>query len=171
MVQLRLFSRGVQRAATRLTLAVLCLALSACSLTDSHDDELPAVQSVTCDRLYTYAPGFLIMDLAAGSDVSLNPGLREFPVFCSAAEAQRHLVTMVSMDRLPRGDWAVYALNGGGELACARSPDQYVLAKPASLAEWIPDRDIVHATSSSSGTRPAGQSVHEASTARTSNLH
>lgn len=94
-----------------------------------------------CETLYTFAPGFLVVDLAAGSDIFLDPAAREFPVFCSTKEAHASLVARVSQGLLPRGDWQIFRLKGGyKELGTARGPGNYVLRTPARLAEWCPEQ-------------------------------
>ncbi len=97
--------------------------------------------SVPCDILYTYAPGFLVVDLAAGSEIFLDPAVREFPVFCSAKEAHASLVARVSQGLLPRGDWQIFRLKGGyTELGTARGPNIYVLRTQARIAEWCTEK-------------------------------
>ncbi|MDO5536289.1 MAG: hypothetical protein Q4F72_01975 [Desulfovibrionaceae bacterium] len=124
-----------------LLVSALC-GLAGCALSDdAAETPSPARPPMSCTRLYTYAPGFLVVDVAAGSSVILNPEIREFPVFCSAADAHAHLVGMVSMGHLPRGDWSVYALEGGPNLAVEKAPGEYALAAPAQLAEWIADTE------------------------------
>ena len=122
---------------------LLLASLSACAGSNAKDETAAALApKQQCATLYTYAPGFLMMDVAAGSDVILTPGAREFPVFCSAKEANAHLSAMVSSSRLPRGDWAVFSLNGGTELAMEKKPGQMTLAKEAILKEWIDPKSM-----------------------------
>lgn len=127
--------------------ALLCLALlvfPACAGQKSESAPRP-VQ--TCEKLYTYAPGFLVMELAAKSDIYIDPAAREFPVFCSAARAHEDLILMVSAGRIQRGDWEIYGLNGGTELGCMKNDGRMVLCKPAKIADWHPQEPIGIATS------------------------
>ena len=87
------------------------------------------------------------MELAAKSDIYIDPTAREFPVFCSAARAHEDLILMVSAGRIQRGDWEIYGLNGGTELGCMKNDGRMVLCKPAKIADWHPQEPIGIATS------------------------
>ncbi len=127
------------RAATSLSRAlVLCLALCALSACAGQKPEPAPAPTQTCSKLYTYAPGFLVMELAAKSDIFVDPAAREFPVFCSADKAHEDLILRVSAGRLQRGDWEIYGLNGGTELGCTRSDGRMLLCKPAQIVDWHP---------------------------------
>ncbi len=126
-----------------LLLCCLCLSLSACAGTHARDEAGPKVPSRQCAKLYTYAPGFLMIDVAAGSDVILMPKTRQFAVFCSAKEAKDHLLSQISSHELPDGDWGIYALSGGTELAMETADGRLLLAKEARLAEWVEKPDFV----------------------------
>lgn len=96
--------------------------------------------SEACETVYVYAPGNFLVDLAAGARVSLDPSVRQFPIFCSAKAARTAVNAAVQRKELPAGDWQIYSLNGGyQDLGTAIAPTTYVLAKPADMAEWIPD--------------------------------
>ncbi len=126
------------------TLFLFCLALGLSACAGMHAKDVPEPKSPAkhCDRLYTYAPGFLMIDVAAGSDVILMPKTRQFPVFCSAKEAGDHLRSQISSHEMPEGDWGIYALNGGTELAMETPDGQLLLAKDAKLSEWVEKPDV-----------------------------
>ncbi len=125
-----------------LILSCFALGLSACAGMHAKDVPEPKAPVQHCDKLYTYAPGFLMIDVAAGSDVILMPKTRQFPVFCSAKEAREHLRSKISSHQMPDGDWGIYALNGGTELAMETPEGQLLLAKDAKLSEWIEKPDF-----------------------------
>lgn len=125
-----------------LILCCLCFSLSACAGMHAKDEPDPKAPAQQCDKLYTYAPGFLMIDVAAGSDVILMPKTRQFPVFCSAKEARDHLRSKISSHEMPDGDWGIYALNGGTELAMETPEGQLLLAKDAKLSEWVEKPDF-----------------------------
>ncbi len=109
---------------------------------NAKDEPGPKGPAQHCDKLYTYAPGFLMIDVAAGSDVILMPKSREFAVFCSAKEAKDHLRSKISSHELPDGDWGIYALNGGTELAMETAEGRLQLARDAKLSEWVEKPDF-----------------------------
>ncbi len=123
----------------------LCAMFAGCAAAtpDPEPSETAALESSPlCRKLYTYAPGFLMVDVTAGSHVTLNPGLRDFPVFCTAQQAYDYLVDAIATGRVPHGDWLVYSLNGGLELARETSPGNLLLARPARLTDWFSMRTL-----------------------------
>ena len=118
------------------------LALAGCGPSAGPADEpAPAAGPApgTCERVYTFAPGNFIVDIAAGSVVAMNPGTREFPVFCTAREARDAVDARVSAGRLPEGDWRVYLLEGTFEdIGAVKGPGRYVLGRRARLVDWEP---------------------------------
>ncbi len=126
------------------TLLLCCFVsgLSACAGLHAKNEPEPKAPTKHCDRLYTYAPGFLMIDVAAGSDVILMPKTRQFPVFCSAKEAGDHLRSKISSHEMPDGDWGIYTLNGGTELAMETPEGGLLLAKDAKLSEWVAKPDL-----------------------------
>lgn len=94
-----------------------------------------------CAALYVVAPGNYIIDLAEGSAVLLDPGVREFPLFCGPDTAARALAADVAEGRLPAGDWRIYRLEGGfADLVQEAEPggaSPYALARKARLADWV----------------------------------
>ena len=128
------------RLAALLTLA-LGLALTACGGGREGAPRQEPVPPGDCAALYVVAPGNYIIDLAEGSSVLLDPGVREFPLFCSPGAAARALEAAQDSGRLPGGDWRVYRLEGGfAELvqeAEPGGPSAYALARKARLADWV----------------------------------
>ena len=126
-----------------LRLAVLCacllpaLFLGACAKGPSK-----APSGLSCVRLYTRAPGYLVVELAADSDILLTPAATPFPVHCTSDAAREALLVDVSLGNIPRGDWQIYALDGGSELACEKD-GRNVLCIPAKIVEWVPHEPVV----------------------------
>ncbi len=156
-----LFSVGRAGRALRGAALTLCAMLAGCAAAESGPEpaKTALAPSPACPRLYTYAPGFLMVDVAAGSHVTLNPGLRRFPVFCSADQAYAYLVGAVSSGLVPRGDWLIYSLSGGLELARQESADMMILARPARLTDWFPERTLNAGSASAQtpATEPSGR--------------
>ena len=131
------------RARPRRALAALvacCLALAACAGRQHLPLQAP-VAPEDCAALYVVAPGNYIIDLAEGSAVVLDPGVREFPLFCGPDTAAEALAAEVNEGRLPAGDWRVYRLEGGFtdlvQEAEPGGPSPYALARKARLADWV----------------------------------
>lgn len=82
------------------------------------------------------------MELAAGSDIFLTPAAAPFPVYCTRDAALEALLLDASLGNIPRGDWQLYALDGGSERACTRN-GRNVLCKPAKIVEWVPHEPVV----------------------------
>ncbi len=75
---------------------------------------------------WTVAPENLIVELAAGNEVTLNPAYADFPLFPSAAQAKRSLAG--------KKGWAVFRLDGTD---CAEMRDNRpYLSRPALLTTW-----------------------------------
>lgn len=116
------------------------LALAGCA---GRDEPAPAESPVApqdCPALYVVAPGNYILDLAAGSAVLLDPGVREFPLFCAPEKAAAALSRAIASGRLPEGDWRVYRLEGGftelAQEAEPGGPSPWALGRRARLADW-----------------------------------
>ncbi len=114
--------------------------LAACSIGPAPEPD--AQGRISCERLYTRAPGYLVVELAAGSDIFLTPTAQPFPVYCTPEDAHKALLLDASLGRIPRGDWQIYALNGGRELACVKD-GRDILCKPAKIVEWAPHEPVV----------------------------
>ena len=123
-----------------LAAALACaLALAACAGRE-QPIQTPVAQE-DCAALYVLAPGNYIIDLAEGSAVLLDPGVREFPLFCAPDTAVEALAAQVDEGRLPAGDWRVYRVEGGFadlvQEAEPGGPSPYALARKARLADWV----------------------------------
>lgn len=120
------------------------LALAACA-GRAHLPLQAPVPPVDCAALYVVAPGNYIIDLAEGSAVLLDPGVREFPLFCGPDTAAQALAAGVAEGRLPAGDWRVYRLEGGFadlvQEAEPGGPSPYALARKARLADWVDENE------------------------------
>lgn len=114
--------------------------LAACAKSPAPEADAPS--RLSCERLYTRAPGYLVVELAAGSDIFLTPTAQPFPVHCTPEDAHRALLLDASSGKIPRGDWQIYALNGGSELACVQD-GRDILCKPAKIVEWAPHEPVV----------------------------
>lgn len=85
-----------------------------------------------CDAMYVILPDNYVIDLAAGAKIVLNPAAHEFALFCSPDDARAALGRAA-----PDGDWRVYQLNGSfNDLARSRGND-YSLAQPAEIVDWV----------------------------------
>lgn len=103
-----------------------------------HDGEvfLPGSE---CPKLYVLLPENYIIDLAAGSRVSLNPAFHEFIVFCSPEEAMRMREKGIRQGLLQSNQrWVVYELEGNpAELASWRHGTTLCLKNSALVQDWI----------------------------------
>lgn len=108
-------------------LSVLLLVVLLCACARGRVSTPPG-----CDSMYVILPDNYVVDLAAGAKVVLNPAVHEFALFCSPGDAR------VALDRAaPDGDWRIYRLGGSfGELARIRGND-YSLAQPAEITDWV----------------------------------
>ncbi|MBD5538633.1 MAG: SON protein [Desulfovibrio sp.] len=129
------------RALTAAFALAAALALTACAGGRQPAPVQPPVPPEDCAALYVVAPGNYILDLAEGSAVLLDPGVREFPLFCAPETAAKALEAGRDAGRIPAGDWRVYRLEGGfAELVQPAGPDSpspYALARRARLADWV----------------------------------
>lgn len=86
-------------------------------------------------RLYVILPDNYVIDLAAGSQVIIDPAAQEFALFSSSGHAAKALAA--AAPGLP-GSWAVFEIAGDpAEIARARGSGEYVLIKPAQVIEWV----------------------------------
>lgn len=137
-------ARRTPTKATALLAAALLLAtlVPGCAGKDGGSEEAaatpPARPQVPCDEVFVYAPGNFVVDLAAGSVVSLDPSVATFPVFCSAADARAAVDRKVSKGELPAGNWRIYRLKGTfSEIGTATGPEEFRLARRADMADWV----------------------------------
>lgn len=106
---------------------LLLLALCACAAKQAPR-ELPT-------RLYVILPDNYIIDLAAGSQVTIDPAVQEFALFSSPRKAADALAE--AAPGLP-GAWAVFEVNGNpAEIARPRGAGEYVLTRPVQVLDWI----------------------------------
>lgn len=110
----------------RIFLLALMLLCAACAR------HAPPAQA-DCPALYTILPDNFIIDVAAGSQVMLNPAADKFPLFCSPAEAKKAL----AKGDLPK-NWRVYSLEGSfADIGGIADNGQYMLAAPALVKDWV----------------------------------
>lgn len=85
-------------------------------------------------RLFVILPDNYVIDLAAGSEIIIDPSAQEFALFPSAAAAAKALATA---ENLP-GSWGVFEIAGDpAEIARPRGSGEYVLIKAAQVREWV----------------------------------
>lgn len=118
---------------------ILLFALAACS---HGGDAKNAVVTARpdCPHPLVALPDNFIIDLAAGSVVTLNPARRRFALFCSAKEAREALAADLAANRIEGEEdrWRVYSLKGTyEELARPCGNGQFCLGEPAELLEWV----------------------------------
>ncbi|MDR2055719.1 MAG: SON protein [Desulfovibrio sp.] len=97
-----------------------------------------SLSAADCPVLYAFAPGNYIMDIAAGAEVVLDPGVQEFPLFCSPQTARAHVNREMEAGSLAAGDWRIYRLEGNFEdLAQEADNGRYTLKRLASAVDWV----------------------------------
>lgn len=85
-------------------------------------------------RLFVILPDNYVIDLAAGSEVIIDPAAQEFALFPSVAAAAKALA---AAQNLP-GSWGVFEISGDpAEIARPHGSGEYVLVKPAQVLEWV----------------------------------
>lgn len=90
-----------------------------------------------CETLYTFAPGNYIVDIAGGEDVIIDPGVQDFRLFCSPAEAKGALEKELDEGRIEAGDWRIYRVEGDPEqIAVHDSNGNFLLNRMAALVDW-----------------------------------
>lgn len=110
----------------RVFVITLALLLSACAPKQNSQ--------VECRQVYVILPDNFVIDLAAGSTVTLDPAMQEFALFCNQEEALTALETVAP--KLP-GGWRIYTLKEEfSEIGKRRGQEEYILIKPAQLADW-----------------------------------
>ncbi|MDR2573589.1 MAG: SON protein [Desulfovibrio sp.] len=116
----------------------LFLVLLLASCTGKSPTPQPSPGAAACLALYTFAPGNYIMDIAAGAEVVLDPGVQEFPLFCGPAAARDYVNRETAAGRLPDGDWRIYLLEGTFEDIVHETNDgRYSLKRLASAVDWV----------------------------------
>ena len=119
-------------------IALLGLALVACTKAQPAQDAAPAAPVEPCPFVYTYAPGNYIVDIASGSEVILDPGVQEFDLFCSPGDARAAVNEALRQGILTEGDWRVYRVEGTMEEIGQRQPNnQHTLARMTQIVDWV----------------------------------
>ncbi|MBR4747521.1 MAG: SON protein [Desulfovibrio sp.] len=93
-----------------------------------------------CDKVYTFAPGSFIVELAPDSEneVVLEPSLAEFRLFCTPEAARAYVDKGMAEGTIQKGDWKIYQLQGSySEIGKAKAPGEYILAKQTVMVDWV----------------------------------
>ena len=119
-------------------IALLGLALVACTKAQTAQDAAPAAPVEPCPFVYTYAPGNYIVDIASGSEVILDPGVQEFDLFCSPGDARAAVNEALRLGILTEGDWRVYRVEGSmEEIGQRQGKNQHTLARMTQIVDWV----------------------------------
>lgn len=114
----------------RIAAVLLACLLGACAQKQAAKPVLPE----DCPVAYVVLPGNFIIDLAAGSEVVLNPAFQEFVLFCRRGDAEKALER--ERPALP-GDWRVYSLEDNfADIAAIGRDGLYILDRPAKVRDW-----------------------------------
>lgn len=120
----------------RYFLIAVSVMLSACAAEKGYI-EPAALQPVGCEKLYTYAPGNYIVDIAGGEDVIIDPAAQDFHLYCTASDARLALEKELQEGRLENGDWKIYMVEGtSDEVAVYSRKDGYMLNRMTALIDW-----------------------------------
>lgn len=119
--------------------SLLLLPLMACARTEPVPAPgAPDPPAEPCPFVYVYAPGNYIIDIASGAEVVLDPGVRDFELFCSPGEARTAITAAVDKGTLPEGDWRIYRLDGSlDDLAHKLPHRRYQLNRMAQVVDWV----------------------------------
>ena len=119
-------------------IALLGLALVACTKGQNAQDATPAAPVEPCPFVYTYAPGNYIVDIASGSEVLLDPGVQEFDLFCSPGDARAAVNEALRLGILTEGDWRIYRVEGSmEEIGQRQGKNQHTLARMTQIVDWV----------------------------------
>ena len=119
-------------------IALLGLALVACTKAQPAQDAAPAAPVEPCPFVYTYAPGNYIVDIASGSEVLLDPGVQEFDLFCSPGDARAAVNEALRLGILTEGDWRIYRVEGSmEEIGQRQGKNQHTLARMTQIVDWV----------------------------------
>ena len=119
-------------------IALLGLALVACSKSQPAQEAAPAAPVEPCPFVYTYAPGNYIVDIASGSEVLLDPGVQEFDLFCSPGAARAAVNEALRLGILTEGDWRIYRVEGSmEEIGQRQGNNQHTLARMTQIVDWV----------------------------------
>lgn len=118
--------------------ALLSLALMACTKAQPTQDTAPLPPVEPCPFVYVYAPGNYIVDIASGAEVLLDPGVQEFDLFCTPAEARAAVNEALRQGILNEGDWRIYRVEGSMEEIGQRlGKSQHTLARMTQIVDWV----------------------------------
>ena len=118
--------------------ALLSLALMACTKAQPTQDTAPLPPVEPCPFVYVYAPGNYIVDIASGAEVLLDPGVQEFDLFCTPAEARAAVNEALRQGILNDGDWRIYRVEGCMEEIGQRlGKSQHTLARMTQIVDWV----------------------------------
>ena len=118
--------------------ALLSLALIACNKTQPTQDATPLPPVEPCPFVYIYAPGNYIVDIASGAEVLLDPGVQEFDLFCTPAEARAAVNEALRLGILNEGDWRIYRVEGSMEEIGQRlGKNKHTLARMTQIVDWV----------------------------------
>lgn len=107
----------------------------------SKIQEQPLILPKDCNTAYIYAPANYIIEVASGSEVILDPSANEFPLFCSPEDARKAVNNEISNNKLPKGDWRIYQLEGNFEdLAQSTEQNKFILRRMANITDWIVEK-------------------------------
>ena len=122
-------------------IALLGLALVACTKAQNAQNAAPAAQVEPCPFVYTYAPGNYIVDIASGSEVILDPGVQDFDLFCSPGDARAAVNEAVRLGVLTEGDWRIYRVEGSMEEIGQRlRNNQHTLTRMTQIVDWVAEQ-------------------------------
>lgn len=108
------------RHASFLKAALMAIALLTASCAEKTTVPPPSAE------YWTIAPENLVVELAAGNEVILNPAYADFPLFSNALEAKRAIAG--------KKGWAVFRL---AETDCATiKENRPYLSRPSSVTTW-----------------------------------
>ena len=121
-----------------LLVTLLALPLLACvkaGPTPEPEQEFPVEP---CPFVYVFAPGNYIVDIASGAQVVLDPGVQEFELFCTPAEARAAVNEALRQGILNEGDWRIYRVEGSmEEIGQRQSNNQHTLARMTQIVDWV----------------------------------
>lgn len=128
-------SRILSRIGLAAAILLPCLVLAACMAGKAPE---PQEERPVCPDVHTYAPGNYIVDLAAGSEVVLDPTVHDFPLFCTPSAAYNAVDLGVANGILEEGDWRVYRVEGDfDDLAVPAADGGYQLGRMAPVVGWV----------------------------------
>lgn len=109
-------------------LVFLLMALTCACAAKQAPQEMPA-------RLYVILPDNYVIDLAAGSNVVIDPAAQEFALFATPAQAASALAAAAPG---LSGSWGIFEIGGDpADVARPQSSGEYELIKPVQVREWV----------------------------------